>query len=111
MRVAAFADGSRLLFDGLTREQARSTMDAAMEQHGDRWKNNLRIGKKKPARSRRDGLGGLLCWWAGVLPYWRSIGFKRAAAAAAGQSLQGYILQAVEERMEREAQKGGTADE
>ena len=33
--VAAFADGSRLLFDGLTREQARSTMDAAMEQHGD----------------------------------------------------------------------------
>lgn len=35
----------------------------------------------------------------------------RAAAAAAGQSLQGYILQAVEERMEREAQKGGTADE
>ena len=35
----------------------------------------------------------------------------RAAAAAAGQSLQGYILQAVEERMEREAQEGGTADE
>ncbi len=35
----------------------------------------------------------------------------RAAAAASGQSLQGYILQAVEERMEREAQKGGTADE
>ena len=33
--VAAFADGSRLLFDGLTREQARSTMNAAMEQHGD----------------------------------------------------------------------------
>lgn len=29
----------------------------------------------------------------------------RAAAAAAGQSLQGYILQAVRERMERE--KGG----
>ena len=27
----------------------------------------------------------------------------RAAAAAAGQSLQGYILQAVRERMEREA--------
>lgn len=26
----------------------------------------------------------------------------RAAAAAAGQSLQGYILQAIEERMERE---------
>ena len=35
----------------------------------------------------------------------------RAAAAAAGQSLQGYILQAVEERMERDAQNGGTADE
>ena len=30
----------------------------------------------------------------------------RAAAAASGQSLQGYILQAVEERMAREAQKG-----
>lgn len=28
----------------------------------------------------------------------------RAAAAAAGQSLQGYILQAVRERMEREKQ-------
>lgn len=28
----------------------------------------------------------------------------REAAAAAGQSLQGYILQAVEERMERERQ-------
>ena len=30
----------------------------------------------------------------------------RAAAAAAGQSLQGYILQAVEDRMAREAQEG-----
>jgi uncharacterized protein (DUF1778 family) len=30
----------------------------------------------------------------------------RAAAAEAGQSLQGYILQAVEERMAREAQHG-----
>ena len=30
----------------------------------------------------------------------------RAAAAASGQSLQGYILQAVEERMTREAQEG-----
>ena len=30
----------------------------------------------------------------------------REAAAAAGQSLQGYILQAVEERMERERQAG-----
>jgi uncharacterized protein (DUF1778 family) len=29
----------------------------------------------------------------------------RAAAAASGQSLQGYILQAVEERMAREAAK------
>ncbi len=29
----------------------------------------------------------------------------RAAAAAAGQSLQGYILQACRERMEREHQK------
>lgn len=30
----------------------------------------------------------------------------RAAAAASGQSLQGYILQAVEDRMAREAQEG-----
>ena len=33
--VASFADGSRLTFDGLTRDQARTTMEAAMEQHGD----------------------------------------------------------------------------
>ena len=33
--VAAFADGSRLTFDGITREQARAAMDAAMEQHGE----------------------------------------------------------------------------
>lgn len=33
--VAAFADGSRLLFDGLTEEQAREAMEAAQEQHGD----------------------------------------------------------------------------
>ena len=32
----------------------------------------------------------------------------RAAAAAAGQSLQGYILQACRERMEREG--GGTSE-
>lgn len=31
----------------------------------------------------------------------------RAAAAASGQSLQGYILQAVEERMAREARQEG----
>ena len=33
--VAAFADGSRLLFDGLTEEQARDAMEAAQEEHGD----------------------------------------------------------------------------
>ena len=33
--VAAFADGSRLLFDGLTEEQAREAMEAAQEEHGD----------------------------------------------------------------------------
>ena len=33
--AAAFADGSRLTFDGLTRDQARTAMEAAMEQHGD----------------------------------------------------------------------------
>lgn len=33
--VAAFADGSRLTFDGLTEEQAQEAMEAAQEQHGD----------------------------------------------------------------------------
>lgn len=33
--VAAFADGSRLLFDGLTEEQARDAMESAQEEHGD----------------------------------------------------------------------------
>lgn len=33
--VASYADGSRLTFDGMTREQARTAMEAAMEEHGD----------------------------------------------------------------------------
>ena len=33
--VAAFADGSRLTFDGLTEEQAKDAMEAAQEEHGD----------------------------------------------------------------------------
>ena len=33
--AATFADGSRLTFDGITREQARSAMEAATEEHGD----------------------------------------------------------------------------
>lgn len=33
--VAAFADGSRLLFDGVTEDAARQAMDAAQQQHGD----------------------------------------------------------------------------
>lgn len=33
--VAQFADGSRLLFDGLTEEQAMQNMEAAQAQHGD----------------------------------------------------------------------------
>lgn len=33
--VAAFADGSRLLFDGLTEEQAKAAMEVAQEEHGD----------------------------------------------------------------------------
>ncbi len=35
----------------------------------------------------------------------------RAAAAASGQSLQGYILQAVEDRMAREAQQKAPGEE
>jgi len=33
--VAEFADGARILFDGLTEEQARRAMEAAQETHGD----------------------------------------------------------------------------
>ena len=40
--VAAFADGSRLLFDGLSEEQAYDAMVAAQERHGDigYWKRD-----------------------------------------------------------------------
>ena len=33
--VAQFADGVRLLFDGLTEAQAQQSMEAAQAQHGD----------------------------------------------------------------------------
>ena len=33
--VAQFADGARLLFDGLTETQAQQSMEAAQAQHGD----------------------------------------------------------------------------
>lgn len=33
--VAAFSDGSRLLFDGLTEDYAKSAMESAQGQHGD----------------------------------------------------------------------------
>lgn len=33
--VAEFSDGSRLLFDGFTYEQAREAMEAAQDEHGD----------------------------------------------------------------------------
>lgn len=33
--VASYADGSRLAFDGMTREQARAAMEAATGKHGD----------------------------------------------------------------------------
>lgn len=33
--VAQFADGSRLLFDGLTEQQAMQDMEAAQRAHGD----------------------------------------------------------------------------
>ena len=33
--VAAFSDGSRLLFDGLTEDYAKTAMEAAQGQHGD----------------------------------------------------------------------------
>lgn len=33
--VASFADGARLLFDGLTEDHARQAMEAAQAHHGD----------------------------------------------------------------------------
>lgn len=33
--VAAFADGSRFLFDGVSETAAREAMEAAQEQHGE----------------------------------------------------------------------------
>jgi len=33
--VAQFADGTRLLFDGFTEEQAQQRMEAAQAQHGE----------------------------------------------------------------------------
>lgn len=33
--VASFADGSRLLFDGITEAAAQQLMEAAQEQHGE----------------------------------------------------------------------------
>lgn len=33
--VASFADGSRLLFDGVDEDQARQLMEAAQSQHGE----------------------------------------------------------------------------
>lgn len=32
--VASFADGSRLLFDGLTEQQAKTAMESAQRDHG-----------------------------------------------------------------------------
>lgn len=32
--VASFADGSRLLFDGLTEQQAKAAMESAQHEHG-----------------------------------------------------------------------------
>ncbi len=33
--VASFSDGSRLLFDGITEDVARKSMEVAQDQHGD----------------------------------------------------------------------------
>lgn len=33
--VASFADGSRILFDGITEDAAKKSMEAAQDQHGD----------------------------------------------------------------------------
>lgn len=46
-----------------------------------------------------------------IKPYKAERDQIRDAAAAAGQSLQGYILQAVRERMEREYKERNTIEE
>ncbi len=64
----------------------------------------MAISEKKKASNARYTEK---CDYINVRPL-KEQGLKiRAAAAAAGQSLQGYILQAVEERMERDARNGG----
>lgn len=55
--VASFVDGSRLAFDGLTREQARAAMEAAMEQHGDYgpWNWVTDPVDERPGQRRKHG--------------------------------------------------------
>ena len=61
------------------------------------------------ARRRTNDAYNAKCDYLSLRPLKPEGAAIRAAAAAAGQSLQGYILQAVRERMEREqAQAPGT---
>ena len=123
--VAEFADGQRLTFDGLTEQQAQDRMEAAQAQHGDIcWYDGVTAAagdhRDRPDRlPRRAGKGGLTmpipeskrrnndiynakCDRISARPI-KPIGNAiRAAAKAAGQSVQAYVLQACEERMKRE---------
>ena len=73
--VAAFADGSRLTFDGLTEEQAQEAMEAAQKEHGDiGWYDgvtdvnyeNGRYYKTKERRTAREE--GELCRFVRMAP-------------------------------------------
>jgi len=69
------------------------------------WKRGdiLPISEKKRASLDRYNAS---CDYISIRPK-KDVGEEiRTAAAAAGQSLQGYILQAVRERMERDAAGG-----
>lgn len=49
--VAAFSDGSRLLFDGFTEKQAQQRMESAQVQHGDiTWYDGVTDGHYENGR-------------------------------------------------------------
>lgn len=69
------------------------------------WYNASERGENMPvpdSRRRANDKYNAKCGRIELRPLREDVETIRAAATAAGQSLQGYILQAVRERMERE---------
>ena len=91
--VAEFADGQRLTFDGLTDRPDRLPRRAG--------KGGLTMPIPESKRRNND-IYNAKCDRISARPI-KPIGNAiRAAAKAAGQSVQAYVLQACEERMKRE---------